>query len=138
MAYRIIDLGVFVGLPTGNELAEVSDNGNGSFKLPIAELAYGRIANNVTTAGTTTISAIEFGDVLVNCNGLVTIQFPPASTRFGVPISVVDIGGFANTQNITILPDGSETLIGQSSLVISSAYGGYTLWPIVTGGWYTK
>lgn len=138
MAYRIIDLGLFAGLPTGNEIAEISDNGTGSFKIALSVFAYGRAANNVTVGGTTNIAFDDFGDVLVNVNSAVTIQLGPSALRSGVPISVVDIGGFAGTFNITILPDGTEKIIGQSSVAITNAYGAWTLWPIATGGWYEK
>ncbi len=94
--------------------------------------------NIVTTGGTFNLTAANLGDILVDVNAAVTVQLPAASTRSGFSASVVDIGGFADVQNITILPHGAETIIGQASLTISVAYGGYTLWPIPTGGWYEK
>ena len=44
--YRIVDLTTYPSWPTGNEIAEISNGGNGSYQIPIAELAYGRTAYN--------------------------------------------------------------------------------------------
>ena len=65
--------------------------------------------------------------------GAVTIDLPAASGRTG-PIRVKDIKGDAATNNITITPNGTDTIDGLSSLVINSNYGGYFLYP-VSGGW---
>lgn len=138
MAVRIVDLTAAALPPQGTEIAEISTGGTGSFKIAIAILALARPANNVTSGGTTSIGATAYGDVLVNFNGAVTIQLPGAASRSGVPISVVDIGGFAQTHNILILPNGVETIMGQSSLSITANYGSFYLWPISTGNWYTK
>ncbi len=138
MPYRIIDLTIFPTQPTGNEIAEISNGGNGSFRIPIAKLSSSRLAKSVTNAGTTTVLSTDYGDVLVSVNAAVTIQLPTSGLRDGVPVSVVDIGGHANTHNILILPSGAELIIGQSSYSLMSNYSGITLWPIATGGWYQK
>lgn len=100
---------------------------------------------NVTTAGTYIVvpfpakpTAISVGDFLVNVNGAVTIQLPPAVGRLGIPISVIDIGGYAAAQNITILPFGAETIMGLPSIAIATNFGSFTLWPLQGGGWYTQ
>lgn len=135
--YRIIDLTAFSGRPAGTELAEISTAGSGSFQMSLAVLAASRTAINVTSASRS-VAATDYGDVLVNFGGAVTIQLPTANSRVGVPVSVVDISGAAASNNITILPNGAETIMGQSSLVISGNYGSFNLWPISTGNWYTK
>jgi hypothetical protein len=100
----------------------------------------------VTTGGTTTV---QKGNTLVtvNFNGAVTIQLPTAKAnaaggmtipaeQSANPLTVVDIGGFANAHNITILPFGSETIDGLASIAITTNYGAFTLKPdIVNGGW---
>jgi len=102
----------------------------------------------VTTAGTTTL-LVGTTLVTVNINGLVSIQLPSskASTgatagalpglSLGLPITIVDIGGFASDANpITILPYGSELIMGLASIQITAPYGAYTLLPrLTTGGW---
>ena len=104
----------------------------------------------VTTAGTTTLLQ---GTTLVqvNVNGAVTVQLPSAKasvtapagalpgTFLALPITVVDIGGFAAAHNITIRPFGTETIMSLSSIAITAAYGGFTLTPNITsGGWNTQ
>lgn len=138
MPYRIVDLPIFSGLPTGQELAEISNAGTKSSQIAIAELAYGRQANNITVGGSYNLSATNYGDVLVNVNSAVTVNLPSATLRSGVPVSVVDIGGHGAAHNITLAPAGAETIMGQPSIAITGNYGGFTLWPIITGGWYQK
>lgn len=86
--------------------------------------------------------------VTVNYNGAVTIQLPSAQgnvagagvvpgTWIPTPITIVDVGGLASSTNvITILPHGTETIVGLTSLVIDSPYGAYVLNPNDdSGGW---
>ena len=70
----------------------------------------------------------------VNRAGAVTVNLPTAASRSGYPLMIKDISGAAQTNNITINKNGSDTIEGLSSIVINSAYGGYALYPI-TGGW---
>jgi|SRR5215472_10172046 len=137
--YRIVDLNSFtglVGIPTGGEIAEISQAGTGSFQIPLAVLASGRSASTVSVGGTFTLSAANYGDVLVTTAAAVTVQLPPASQRFGAPASIIAIQN--TTPNITVLPFGAETIIGLSSMTITNAYGALTLWPLSGGGWYQK
>lgn len=137
--YRIIDL-TQSSTPTGNELAEISNGGNGSLQIPIAVLASARQPSNVTVGGSTvTVSSTGYGDILVNVSsGGTTVNLPAASTRSGVPVAVVDVGGTASTSNIVINANGAEKIKGSSSLTISTNFQGVNLWPLSTGGWYTK
>ena len=104
----------------------------------------------VVLGGTTTVIQ---GTTLVqvSVNGAVTIQLPSAKasttsvagalpgTFLALPVTVVDIGGFAASHNITILPFGAETIMGLASIAITAAYGGFTLTPNITaGGWNTQ
>ena len=101
----------------------------------------------VTTAGTTTV-LVGTTLVTVNVNGAVTIQLPSAKSSvnagqaalpglaLGLPMTLVDIGGYAATHNITILPFGTETIMGLASIQIAEDYGAFTLLPKLTlGGW---
>ena len=100
----------------------------------------------ITAGGTTTIAS---GTTLIRVNvaGLVTVQLPtaivptpavtvPPTAFTGQPVTIVDVGGNAAANNITILPFGAETIMGLASLVITSNYGAFVLTPdTVNGGW---
>lgn len=75
--------------------------------------------------------------LLVNKNTAVAINLPTATSRNGYPLAIKDISGAAQTNNITINRNGSDTIEGLTSIVIDVAYGGYTLYP-VTGGWVLR
>jgi hypothetical protein len=95
----------------------------------------------ITAAGTYTIDA-SINLIEVNVAGAVTIVLPscpfPAAgpqalTRLFAanPITIVDTGGNAASNNITIQPNNvSETVMGLTSIKIATAYGGYTLQPV--------
>jgi hypothetical protein len=102
---------------------------------------------NVVTAGTTTV-LLGTTLVLVNVAGSVTIQLPSAKASpagaqalpysfVGKPITVLDIGGHATATPITILPFGSETIAGLSTVSLASNYGSFTFLPNLTLGGYT-
>src|SRR3974390_369037 len=46
------------------------------------------------------------------------------------PITIVDVGGNAATNNITINPAPGDTVMGLASVKIATNYGGYTLAPV--------
>lgn len=95
----------------------------------------------ITTAGTT---VLDPSTSLVEVNvavGAVTIKLPSAiqpaagaTAQPGLfvsnPITIVDVGGNAGSNAITIIPvSGAETILGLASIQISVNYGGYTLQP---------
>lgn len=101
----------------------------------------------ITKVGTT---QVLLGNTLVtiNVNGLVTVQLYAAKgsvagaigqpgTFNAVPVTIVDIGGFASVANpMTILPAAGELIDGQASIKIQTPYGAFVLQPNVTsGGW---
>lgn len=85
--------------------------------------------------------------VLVNFAGAVTIQLPSSLRSAAgpqaipgdsviVPVVVIDQGGNAYVNPITILPFGSELIDGLASIELGSSFGAYVLRPnIDTGGW---
>ena len=101
----------------------------------------------ITVGGPITVSvdaflpqqpSINIGPILCDTTlGIVTVNLPPATGRLGFSIPVFDIGGAAFTNNIVIVPDGIETIMGLASISITTNYGSYVLEPIPTGGWYT-
>jgi hypothetical protein len=97
-----------------------------------------------TSGGTYTIPLLPISgivdnrDVLINGSGSNSVQLPNSSLYGNAAQSIIDIAGTAATDNITILPFGTQKIRGQNNLKIVANYGGYTLWPIPTGGWYLK
>lgn len=79
--------------------------------------------------------------VQVNIAGAVTIILPisitagvPAGAQTGkfvrAPISIIDVGGFAAANPITIQPNSvAETIMGLTQVQITSNYGGFILYP---------
>lgn len=73
--------------------------------------------------------------ILVNRAGAVTINLQAAAARLGVPLTIKDISGNADANNITILGNGAELIDAiAGGLLINSKYGGFKLAP-TTGGW---
>lgn len=102
------------------------------------------------TAGGTTIALPGTTLITVNFNGAVTIQLPSSKASvnatngalpgltLALPITVVDIGGFAAANPITILAQAPELFDGLlPSIQLTTAYGSITVIPpnITSGGW---
>jgi hypothetical protein len=95
----------------------------------------------ITAAGTYTIDP-SINLIEVNVAGAVTIilpsaVFPAAGAQaqprlFAAnPITIVDVGGNAASNNITIQPNNvSETVMGLTSIKIATNFGGFTLQPV--------
>lgn len=85
--------------------------------------------------------------ITVNVNGAVTLNLPTSkANRAGAgaipgeytsrPLQILDIGGFAGANPITIVPAGAETIDSLASIQIGTSYGALTLFPLInTGGW---
>jgi hypothetical protein len=94
----------------------------------------------ITAAGTFQLD-LSTNLVTVNVVGAVTIKLPTATNPASGagaqpgffaenPVTIVDIGGHAQANPITIQPfSGSETIMGLNSISLSVNFGGYTLAP---------
>lgn len=94
----------------------------------------------IASAGTYVISP-DTTLVQVNCAGAVIITLPsaieptvPAGVLPGLfakkPITIVDIGGLAQTHPVVINPaSGAENIMGLSTISITINYGAFTLSP---------
>lgn len=92
----------------------------------------------ITAAGDHTVAADENYLVFNKTSGAATgVTLPESAARAG-PIRIKDGKGDASSNNITITPDGSETIDGLPSWVISFDMGGVLLVPRPDGlGWWT-
>jgi hypothetical protein len=99
----------------------------------------------ITTPGAATVLPTDI--VLLfqkTTSGASTLDLPSAASRQGAPVTVKDLTGDANTNNITIVPASGETIDGFSAAaaaangvaVISVDFGFKHLYPLTSGGWY--
>lgn len=98
----------------------------------------------VTAPTVVTLSQIlATSDVVVQTNqsGAIALTAPSSvswatvNSRYGVPLTIMDISGNASANNVTINFTGGETASGLSSLAIASNYGVFRLTPKSGGGW---
>lgn len=67
--------------------------------------------------------------------GAITIDLPKGADRSQVPLTIKDSSGDALTNNITITPNGSETIDGLAAYTINAAFGAVRLIPLTGGNW---
>lgn len=88
-------------------------------------------------------TSLATSDVVVQTNqsGAIALTVPSSvswateNSRYGVPLTIMDISGNASTNNVTINFSGGQTASGLTSLVINSNYGVFRLTPKSGGGW---
>ncbi len=105
----------------------------------LQEVHYGGHIRNTTTVNAATYDLLAGDDILLvtyTTTGAVTsLTLPSAQVVAGRTIVIKDAGGNANTNNITIDTEGSETIDGSATLVINGDYESATL--ISDGsGWF--
>ena len=104
--------------------------------------AYGRSyltrASPVSIDHTVSPYTAAYGQTLLvnSSGGAVTINLP-AAVAGGSSIVVMDVGGAANTNNITLDPNGAETISGEATVEIDQDYKGLTLYALA-GSWGFK
>jgi hypothetical protein len=100
---------------------------------------YAPLTTNYTTVTGTGTYPVAVTDNIILINKTVpaanSVQLPAASSRGGFPITIKDLKGDAATNNITVLPNGAETIDGLLSVVINSNYGSYKFYP-AQNGWF--
>ncbi|NQZ48177.1 MAG: hypothetical protein HRT63_11720 [Erythrobacter sp.] len=83
------------------------------------------------------VTAVSGDTIFVDCSsGAVEVDLP-AATAGSLPITVIDDDGNAPTNQITLDPDGSETINGETSIEIDIARAALTLVPFA-GRWQIK
>lgn len=120
------------------------------FRMSLAAFAAAASGTNyrIVTAAGAIASLSSDGTVLVNktAGAATTYNAPTSASRAGLPITLKDYKGDANTNNIRFVMAAGETLDGQSqtaadaafSTIIDINYGAKTFYPLTAGGWYTK
>ena len=133
---------------SGTQIIALQDINTGiwSYVSALSLAAATIIYREVTTPGTVNIIPTD-STILLNktTSGSSTINLPNSATRGGLPVTVKDLTGDANTNNITFAPALGETIDGLSAAaaaanglaVIDTDYGSKTLYPLQAGGWYT-
>lgn len=124
---------------TADDLSPTSDcirdtAGNGFFRVAPNVTETQR---KVTAAGSVTIAADD-SDIIVIAKtvGAATAVALPSAADRSKPVRIVDGKYDAATNNITISPDGSETIMGGASYVIDSNGASIILTPLADGsGW---
>lgn len=108
----------------------------------LSTTAYGRSyltrASPVSIDHTVSPYTAVYGQtLLVNTSGgAVTINLP-AAVAGGSSIVVLDVGGAANANNITLDPNGAETISGEATVEIDQDHKGLTLYALA-GSWGFK
>ena len=88
-------------------------------------------------AGAVTVLADDADIIYINkaVGAATSVNLPPSASRVR-PVRIVDRKYDALAHNITILPDGSETIMGGANYVIDSNGASITLTPLPDGtGW---
>ena len=91
----------------------------------------------ILTSGSPYVPVSNDAFIQVDVASPFTINLPTAASRSGFPLRIKDTSGAANTNNITINANGSDTVEGHASIVINAAWGGYALYP-VSSGWVLR
>jgi hypothetical protein len=108
----------------------------------LSTTAYGRSyltrASPVSIDHTVSPYTAAYGQTLLvdSSGGAVTINLP-AAVAGGSSIVVMDVGGAAGTNNITLDPNGAETISGEATVEIDQDYKGLTLYALA-GSWGFK
>jgi hypothetical protein len=96
-----------------------------------------RTQRSVTSSPITVASSDQILNVNIN-TGIPTCTLPAYGTRSGNAVTFKDVGGNFGTNTLTILPSGTDTIDGQTSVILANNYEAITLVPFndgVNAGW---
>lgn len=108
---------------------------DGILNIPVYSSTSGGVTQIYTTPGPFTAAADD-GAIVLNkaVASPTTINLGPVAARDGLPLTISDAGG--NAGDITITPNGAETIMGGASYIVGSG-GSATFYPNVDlNGWY--
>lgn len=113
--------------PAGAQLYIVK--GGLDYRIAFTDLVNSAIFLTVLNANGHTVADTDYYiHVTYTTTGVVTITLPTDQTTVGRILTIKDAGGNASTNNITIATQGSETIDGAASYVISSNYESVTIY----------
>lgn len=112
---------------------------------PISTVFGAQLPRIVTAAGVVTATAADYA-ILMNkiVGAATTINLPTAASRTGLPLIIKDYKGDADTNNITVVANGAETIDGFDNATaqangtskLVSKYERKVFYPLQAGGWY--
>lgn len=111
------------------------------FKISLSNLGQTLVGARNQRLVTASPIVIAGTDQILNVNiaaGAPTCALPAAATRNGIPLSFKDVGGNFALHNLTITPNGAETIDGAASLILATNRQYITLVPANDGtstGW---
>lgn len=102
----------------------VASNSGNDVTVTLSSAVYSRTA--ITSTTTASVSSVILG---VSGTAAIDIRLPSAGAySAGQNFTVKDESGAANTKNITILASGSQTIDGQSSIILESPFAAVNLY----------
>jgi hypothetical protein len=105
------------------------------------------IMNNPAIIASSTLSLAPGGTIqpdyfsadtsITGANAAISLTLPPSSgVSDGKIVHIKDEGGYAGTNNITVIPHTAEKIDGENSYVINTSYGSITLVKNTSGPWF--
>lgn len=121
--YRTLAAGSGITFTDGGAQANLVISANSSFAIPPLRI--------VTASGDYTVQSDDYTIVIMKTVGEPTNVILPACV-LNRRLEIIDGNGDAGTNPITLVPNGSNTVIGQASFFIDANYGGLDLLSLST------
>jgi hypothetical protein len=141
VGFSISNLGdVPGGTPAASLEVLVYNTQTQSFQQATLSSLSGLFLSTRTVTATGAVAVLTTDRVLLWQPGVaapVSFQLPSSVSWFGRgPLSFKDLAGNAAANNMTLLPNGGDTIDGAASLVMNDNYEAVTLNALPNGGWW--
>jgi hypothetical protein len=131
----------------GSTGSMLSNNGSGTLKWVSNNVLYSRTVIDHTNYGNginaynvntnDDIIAVNYTNTSQAQNGPVNVNLPLISVVGKLTVRIVDEGGKAAVNNISIYPSGSDTIVGKTTpLILAGNYNSYVLYNNGESGWF--